>query len=119
MKNFMEQLNRIEIRGNVGSVKLQKVGDRLAARFTVATNYAYKDKDGAAVIETTWHNVSAWQGRGETNFQDIVKGSKIYVMGRLRNNKFTGSDGQEHSTCEINAQNVVLIDDVDTLQCEC
>ena len=59
-EKLMEQLNRIELRGNVGNIKLQTVGDKLAARFTVATNYAYKDKDGSAVIETTWHNINAW-----------------------------------------------------------
>lgn len=115
----MEQLNRIEIRGNVGSVKLQPVGEKLAARFTVATNYAYKDKDGVAVIETTWHNVSAWQSRSEADLQQLDKGSKVYVSGRLRSQKYIGADGQEHSSYEIVAQSVVAIDGVESLACEC
>ncbi len=49
----MEQLNRIEIRGNVGNVNILKVGESRVAHFSVATNYAYKDRNGEAVIETT------------------------------------------------------------------
>ena len=50
----MEQINKIELRGNVGNVKLQTVGNNENIRFSVATNYAYKDKEGRPVIETTW-----------------------------------------------------------------
>ena len=42
----MEQINKIELRGNVGNVKLQTVGNNENIRFSVATNYAYKDKEG-------------------------------------------------------------------------
>lgn len=49
----MEQLNRIELKGNVGNVKVQTVGDNEVARFSVATNYVFKGKDGQPVIETT------------------------------------------------------------------
>ncbi|MCQ2174329.1 MAG: single-stranded DNA-binding protein [Bacteroidales bacterium] len=114
----MEQLNRIELRGNVGNIKLQTVGDKLAARFTVATNYAYKDKDGSAVIETTWHNVNAWQGRGIANLHDIKKGSKVYVSGRLRSQKFQGEDQTERNFYEIIPKTVTLIEDDEKLQCE-
>ncbi len=49
----MEQINRIELRGNVGNVKLQNVGNSEVIRFSLATNYAFKGKDGNPVIETT------------------------------------------------------------------
>ena len=55
----MEQLNRIEIRGVIGSLKLQTFSETVMARITVATNYAYKDKTGKAVIETNWHSIVA------------------------------------------------------------
>ena len=55
----MEQINRIVLRGNVGNVKLQNVGNSEVIRFSLATNYAFKGKDGNPVIETTWHNITA------------------------------------------------------------
>jgi len=80
----MEQLNKIEIRGNVGNVNIIKVGKTRVAHFSVATNFAYKDKNGEPVIETTWHNVTAWEGnKGIPSLDIIEKGFAVYVCGRL------------------------------------
>lgn len=115
----MEQLNRIELRGNVGTIRLQTLAyNRIAARFTVATNYAYKDKDGGAVIETTWHSVNAWQGKGIADLSRITKGSKVYVCGRLRSQKFVGEDQQERTVYEVIPSSLVLLDEKEQLQCE-
>ena len=84
----MEQLNRIEIRGNIGNVNILKVRDTRVAHFSVATNFAYKDRNGEPVIETTWHNVTAWEGnKGITSLDVLQKGFPIYVQRR------NGEDG--------------------------
>lgn len=74
----MEQLNRLEIRGNVGNVNILRVGDTRVAHFSVATNFAYKGRNGEPVIETTWHNVTAWEGnKGIPSLDIICKGFPI------------------------------------------
>ena len=88
------------------------------AHLTLATNIAYKDREGGAVIETTWHNISAWEGRGVQDLANIVKGSKLYVQGRVRNQRYTGSDGVEHNSTDILANRLVLIDGDEPLQYE-
>lgn len=114
----MEQLNKIEIRGYVGSITIHHIGDREMARMTVATSNAYKDKDGGAVIDTCWHNVIAWSSKSMQELDRITKGSKLYVCGRIRNQKYTGLDGIERSTYDILAKNITLLDDAEPLQCE-
>lgn len=114
----MEQLNRIELRGNVGTVRLQTYDGITMARLTLATNVAFKDRDGAAVIETTWHNISAWEGRGVQNLENIAKGSKLYVQGRLRMQKYTGADGIERTAPDVLASRLVIIDNDEPLQYE-
>lgn len=53
----MEQLNKIEIRGIVGSVYVKDFVNAKVANISVATNYGYTSRDGSAVIETTcYHN---------------------------------------------------------------
>ena len=52
----MEPLNRIELRGFVGSVYVKDFGNTKATNFSLATNYAYKDKSGGPVIETTCYS---------------------------------------------------------------
>lgn len=108
----MEQLNRLEIRGNVGSVNIIKVGDRRVAHFSVATNFAYKDRSGDPVIETTWHSVTAWENnRGIPNLDLIVKGAPIYCCGRLRAQKYSASDGTERTSMELIANCIEVADE--------
>ena len=42
----MEQLNRIELKGVVGNVRIQDFNESRMARIGLATNYAYKDREG-------------------------------------------------------------------------
>ena len=114
----MEQINRIELRGLVGSVKLQEVGEKKVARITVATAMAYNDRSGAAVIETQWHNVNAWEGKRIECLDRLKKGDKVWLFGRVRYNKFTGADGLEHNSTEIIANRLTIIDDDDVFPCE-
>ena len=117
-KNFMEQINRIELRGMVGNVKIQNYTDAVVARLTVATNYAYKDKTGNAVIETAWHNVIAREGRNIQGLEELKRGDKVYLTGRLRYSKYTGSDGVERVACDVIANRLVVLDEVESLQNE-
>jgi len=102
----MEQLNRIELRGIIGSVRVQNVGDTKVANFSVATDYGYTARDGGAVIETTWHNVTAWEGRDIQDLSRLSKGAIVHVLGRLRNRKYTAADGTERIVYDILASKV-------------
>ena len=114
----MEQLNRIELRGVVGSIRMQTFDDNRMARIGLATNYAYKDRDGTAVIDTSWHNVVAWEGRNIQGLQQINKGTKLYVTGRIRYQKYTGVDGVDRVGTDILANRIQIIDDPEQMQYE-
>ena len=79
---------------------------------------AYKDKDGAAVIETTWHSVVAFENKSIQDLDKIEKGSKLYVSGRVRTNRFTGSDGVERTVYEVVASRIAPCEDGVSLACE-
>lgn len=112
----MEQLNKIELRGNVGNVKIQEVGQNEVAKFSLATNYVFKGKDGSPVIETTWHNVAAWSGRGMPDFKNIRKGSLVHVSGRLRCQRYEGADKVERQYYEVLANRIEIIESADQVQ---
>ena len=117
-QNFMEQLNRIEIRGVIGSLKLQTFSETVMARITVATNYAYKDKTGKAVIETNWHSIVAREGKYVKDLEKLKKGDKVYVQGRLRYQKISGDDGSERMFADIVANRLMVIDDPEPMSYE-
>lgn len=114
----MEQLNQVMLRGIIGSVRTNNISGSLCARFTVATNYAYKAKDGTAVIETTWHNVSAFESSRIQGLDSLQKGDKISVTGRLVNQRYVGEDGTERTYCEIRASAVEKIETDEPLNLE-
>lgn len=114
----MEQINRIELRGAVGSVSKQAYDQGRVAHFTMATNYAYNDRNGGAVIETTWHNVTAWEGKCIPDLDEISKGAKLHVVGRLRIQKFVAQTGEEKVSVDVIANRVTVLKNEDPLQYE-
>ena len=99
----MEQLNRIELKGTVGSVYVKDFKKTKVTNFSVATNYVCTAKDGTPVIETTWHRVIAW------DCPEITKGSKVHVIGRLRANRYTDANGNQKFVYEVLANGVKVI----------
>ncbi|MBO7643446.1 MAG: single-stranded DNA-binding protein [Bacteroidales bacterium] len=97
----MEQINRIELLGIVGSVRTQQIGERRMSKFTMVTNRAYKNKEGAPVIESTWHNVTAFEGRQVQNLDRLEKGRPVHVWGRLQIQHYTGFDGTERTSVDV------------------
>ena len=93
--NTMEQLNKVELIGTVGSVYVKDFGKTRCVNFSVATNYCFKDRDGCPVVETTWHRIVTWQGEGCPNLDIIQKGTPLHVLGRIRRQRYVGADGEE------------------------
>ena len=106
----MEQLNKIEIRGIIGSVYVKDFVNAKVANISVATNYGYTSRDGSAVIETTGHYVTAWEGKEIQNLEQLQKGSGIHVIGRLRNRKYVAADGTERIAYDIVASKVEIME---------
>ena len=97
----MEQLNKVELRGTLGVLRVMPVGDTRYATMSVATNYCYKDAEGCAVIETTWHLVTAWEGKACADLSVFKKGDTIHVVGRLRNRRYVDAAGIEKNQIDI------------------
>lgn len=112
----MEQLNRITLRGIVGSVRVSDISGKKVARISVATNYAYRTND-SAVIETTWHSVVAWDKPEFPALDTISKGDALYIEGRLRPQRYTDSNGSEHTVTEIIASKLELVTEPLTMEC--
>ncbi len=102
----MEYLNRIEINGRVGTIRTAEVNGSKVANFSIVSEYLYKTRDGNAVMETTWFNVTAWHNRDMPDFDILVKGMPVYVSGRLRASKYTTEEGVEKHFYEVIANKV-------------
>ena len=107
--NNIEQINRVEILGVVGCVRLGNVGDKRLASFTMATNYAFRDKEGCPVIETTWHNVRAFEGEHIRDLDRLERGCAVHVVGRLQVQRYMSAEGIEKTSVTVLAHRVELV----------
>lgn len=112
--NTMEFLNKIELNGVVGRADVNVYNGIQVCNFSVVTEYSTRDREGNPAIETTWFNVSTWEGRDNPNFSLIQKGVWIHVMGRVRLRKYVTQENEERSTLEVLARKVSLIPREDT-----
>ena len=104
----MEFINRIDLQGVVGSVKITPVGDTRVARFSVCTETTYKGTAGI-VIDCCWFQVSAWESEKISCLEQIEKGKAVRVSGRVRVQRYTDNEGIERQCWEVMAREVELM----------
>lgn len=107
----MEYINRIELQGVVGMVRLNRLSDTPVANFSLATEHLIKTNLGIICNETTWHNICAWEGKDVCYLNMIQKGSKVHVVGRMRSSRYTDAKGNEKTFYEVLASEVTIINE--------
>lgn len=107
----MEHINKIELRGTVGTVRSAMAGDAQVVHFSLVTNILQPKNSN---VETTWINVDAWSGSvpAET-LNAIQKGRLVHLIGRLRSVRYTTANGEERSSYEVVARQLELVEDRD------
>jgi single-strand DNA-binding protein len=101
-------LNKVMIIGNVGrdpEMRFTANGSAVTT-FSVAANRRYAKQDGEWAEETEWFNIVTWNQLAERCSQNIQKGSRVYVEGRLQTRSWDGQDGQRHYRTEVIANTV-------------
>lgn len=105
----MEYINRIELQGEVGTIRINNVNNKQVASFSLATQFLSKNHLGDFVCETTWHHISAWEGKNVCNLSLLGKGVNVRVVGRIRTIRYTGADGCEKTFNEVLASEVSIV----------
>ena len=72
------------------------------ARFSLATDESFRNKNGERATHTEWHNIVMWRQLAETAEKYVNKGHLLYIEGRIRNRSWE-KDGVKHYSVEIEA----------------
>ena len=104
----MDFLNRIDLQGIIGMVKITPVGDTRVARFSVCTETTYKGTEGI-VIDCCWFQISAWPSETITCLDQLEKGKAVKVSGRVRVQRYTDSEGCDRQCWEVMAREVEIL----------
>jgi len=79
-------------------------------RFPLATNESYTNKStGEKVSNTEWHNIVVRNKAAEICEKYLSKGDRIYVEGRIKTRKWTGEDGADRYSTEINVNDFTFL----------
>lgn len=109
----MKQLiNKVQLIGNLGAAPELMTFDNgnKMAKFSIATNESYKDKNGELIENTQWHNVVAWGAIAETASKYLNKGSKVAINGKLANRNWEDKDGNKRYTTEVVMNEMLILD---------
>ena len=97
-------LNKVMLIGNLGADPETRYtpSNMAITKIRIATSESWKDKNtGEAQERTEWHRVTLFGKLGEIAQQYLRKGSKVYIEGQLRTNKWQGPDGQDRYSTDI------------------
>ena len=110
--NIMNTLrNKVQLIGNLGNdpeIITLESGKKLA-KFSLATNENYKDKDGQKQTKTDWHNVVAWNKTVDIIEQYVSKGKEIAIEGKLSTRSYEDKEGQKRYTTEVIINELLLL----------
>jgi len=104
-------LNRIMLIGRLGKDAETRftTNNVSVTNFTMATDYRYKGKNGDWVNETTWHNIVSFNL--SDYFKDnLKKGRKFYVEGRLSKRDYTDKDGIKRYSTDVITEKIIPLE---------
>jgi single-strand DNA-binding protein len=103
--------SRVVLVGNLGrdpEMRYSQNGTPIT-NFTIAVNRRRRGTDGNFVDETDWYRISLFRRDAETAAEYLKKGTKVLVEGQLQIRTYTGQDGIERTSVEVNADNFVML----------
>lgn len=86
-------------------------GGQSVAKFTIATDEKFTDRNGEKQERTEWHNIAAWGKLGEICGQYLKKGKLVYIEGSIRTDSWDDKEtGQKKYRTEIIANTMKMLD---------
>lgn len=108
----MASLNKVQLIGNLGrDPEIRYMPDGTpTAQVSIATSETWKDRQSGELRESTeWHRVVFYRGLAEVVGEYLVKGSTVYIEGKLKTRKYTDKDGVEKYVTEIRAAELIML----------
>lgn len=106
-----KSLNRAQLIGNLTrdpELRYTPNGTAVCS-FGMATNRSWTTEAGEKKDEAEFHNIVAWNKLAELCSQFLVKGSKVFVEGRLTTRSWQGQDGTQRNRTEIVISDMILL----------
>ena len=105
MERIVSSVNKVILVGNLGAepeIRNMNNGQRVAS-LSVATSEQWTDRNTNEKNERTqWHRVSVFDQNSASYAENyLLKGSKVYIEGKLQTRKWQDQSGQDRYTTEV------------------
>jgi len=108
----MTSYNRVVLAGHMTQdPELKETEGGIAlAKFGLATNERYKNRDGEQVERTCFVDVDAWGRQADLCSRYLSKGSPVLLEGRLEFRRWQTEDGQSRSKHSVRVDRIAFLD---------
>jgi len=103
--------NKVQLIGRLGQepeIITFKDGGKMA-KFSLATDDSYKDKEGNKVERTYWHNIVVKNGLVKVVENYVNKGNEIVVEGKLTTRSYESKEGEKRYITEIVCNELLML----------
>ena len=107
----MAGINKVILVGNLGKdpeTFTFENGNKKVS-FSLATTESFKNKEGARVDRTEWHNIVLYRGLADVAAQYLKKGQTIYLEGSIRTRTYDNSEGRKVYVTEIEGNTMTML----------
>ena len=104
-------VNNVTLIGRLGKdpeVKYTPSGTAVA-KFTLATDEVFKDRNGEQQRRTEWHTIVAWSRLAEICGEYLTKGKQVYIEGSIRSRQWEDQSGGKRTAYEIVAREMKML----------
>ena len=105
LKNKVNLIGRLGVQPEIVNME----SGRKLARFTLATNENYKNKNGEWQSITQWHTINAWGKLAELVQKLLTKGQEIVVEGKLVNLSYEHKNGEKRFSTVVEASEFLVL----------
>ena len=106
----MKGLNKVQLIGNLGKdpeIRYTSEGKQVA-KFSMATNRTFKNKEGESIDDTQWFNIEAWSGLAKVVEEHLTQGDRVYIEGRLKTESYE-KDGETKYFTKVVAKEMIML----------
>ena len=103
--------NKVQLIGRLGQdpeIMNFEDGNKMA-RFSLATDDSYKDKNGEKVDRAQWHTVVVRGGLVNVVENYVVKGKEIAIEGKLTSRSYEDKEGNTRYITEVYCNELLLL----------
>ena len=103
--------NKVQLIGRLGQdpeIVTFNDGNKMA-KFSLATDDSYKDKNGNKVERAYWHNIVVKNGLVKVVEDYVTKGQEIAIEGKLTNRVWEDKDGNKRYVTEVVCNELLML----------